>query len=130
MSDERQPGELPSAKLPPAVREFLNQVIQHSLMRFDILRFFYHNPYAILTISDMTIWMSLEERPLAESLQQLAALGLLSQSHASSAFILTTDPERRRQLTAFFGYLEENPELARQLRHELRRRLETKQDGS
>ena len=110
--------------LPPAGRAFLDEVVQGSLMRFDILRFFYKNPYAILTISDLVVWMSLEERPLGEALQGLAALGYLSQSHASSAFILSPNRDNRRRLDEFFGYLDDHPEEARRLRTGLRRKVE------
>ncbi len=127
MSSDRsgRSDELPEGPA-PEVSAFLDEVVQHSLMRFDVLRFFYQNPYAILTISDLTVWMSLEERPLAEALQQLAALGFLTQSHASSAFVLAPDRERRRRLDGFFGYLEEHPELARRVRLALRGKLEAK----
>jgi hypothetical protein len=92
-------------------------------MRYDVLRFFHQNPYAILTISDLTVWMSLEERPLAEALQQLAALGYLAQSHASSAFVLGSDRALQGELDEFFGYLEEHPEVARRVRARLRRKV-------
>lgn len=110
--------------LPPEVRDFLREVVQGSLMRYDVLSFFYQNPYAILTISDLSVWMSREERPLAEALQQLAARGYLAQSYASSAFVLTSDKEKRRRIEQFFDFLEENPEVARRLRAQLRSRVE------
>jgi hypothetical protein len=116
--------------LPPEARVFLDQIVGGSLMRFDILRFFHQNPYAILTISDLSVWMSLEERPLAEALQQLSVLGYLSQSRASAAFVLSPDRERRRQMDLFFEFLDDRPDVARRIRQSLRRRLETKQDGS
>ncbi len=117
------------ASLPPEVQAFLDEVVQHSLMRYDVLRFFHQNPYAILTISDLTVWMSLEERPLAEALQQLAALGYLSQSHASSAFVLASDRVRRQRLDEFFGYLDEHPELARRIRIALRGKVQPEEGG-
>ncbi len=110
--------------LPPVVRDLLDNVIQGQLMRYDVLRFFQQNPYAILTVSDLSVWVSREERPLADTLQQLAVLGYLAQSPASSAFTLTPDRERRRLIEEFFGFLEANPDLARRLRLQLRRRVE------
>jgi hypothetical protein len=128
---DKQPNVLlGDTGLPPEARAFLDQVVGASLMRFDILRFFHQNPSAILTISDLTVWMSMEERPLAEALQQLSALGYLSQSRASAAFILSPDRERRRQLDLFFDFLDDQPDVARRIRQSLRQRLETRQDGS
>jgi hypothetical protein len=114
---------------PAAVQTFLRDVVKNSLMRYDVLHFFYQNPYAILTISDLTVWMSLEERPLAEALQQLAVEGYLRQSPASAAFTLTPDRERRRQIDYVFDNLSQQPDLAREIRNDLRRRLETTKDG-
>jgi hypothetical protein len=86
-----------------------------------VLRFFYENPYAILTITDLGVWMSREERPLADALQQLSVMGYLEQSHASSAYVLSHDREKRAEMDAFFEYLDANPELTRQVRARLRR---------
>ena len=117
-------GGTPGVAIPEHLQPFLREVIQDSLMRYDILRFFHENPYAILTISDLSVWVSREERPLAAALQQLAGLGYLSQSYASSAYTLTDDQEKRRRMDEFFGYMAAHPEVMRELRARLRRRVE------
>ncbi len=113
---DKKKQEKIEALLPPEAAAFLEEVIQDSLMRYDILSFFYQNPYAILTISDLSVWISREERPLADALQQLAAMGYLSQSYASSAFVISSDREKRRRIEEFFDYLQDNPDVARQIR--------------
>ena len=122
--DNPKQGTEKEESLPPEVSEFLGEVIQSSLMRYDVLRFFHQNPYAILTVSDLSIWMSREEMPLAHALQQLAALGYLAQSHASSAFVLTSDREKRRRVEEFFACMEDNRDVARRIRVRMRRQLE------
>ncbi len=121
MSKDRDDQE---QKLPPQIRDFLEQVIQGRLLRLDVLRFFHQNPYAILTVSDLSVWVSREERPLADALQQLAVMGYLSQSHASSAFVLTPDREKRRRVEECFDYLDQHREQTRKLRAQLRRQVE------
>lgn len=119
--DKPERGSAGEERLPLGAADFRREVIQHSLMRYDVLRFFHQNPYAILTVSDLSVWVSREERPLAEALQQLAALGYLGQSAASAAFVLTSDRDRRRKLAAFFDYLQEHPDVARRIRDRMRR---------
>ena len=110
--------------LPEAMGEFLKKVVGGSLMRYDILRFFYDNSNAILTVSDLSTWMSRQEMPLARALQELAVLGYLGQSQASSAFALTSDREKRRRFEEFFGYLADNPEVAKRIRAQSHRPVE------
>src|SRR3974377_2454369 len=86
----------------PEVAEFMGGIINGSLMRYEVLRFFHQNPYAILTVSDLSTWMSREEKPLAEALQRLSQLGYLVQSYASAAYVLTSDREKRHHLDRFF----------------------------
>ena len=124
MSKDKPTGGDQRHEPPQAILDFAEKVIQGSLMRFDVLRFFHENPYAILTISDLSVWMSREERPLAEALQQLASLGYLTQSPASSAFVLTSDREKRRRLEELFDFLEQNPDAAKEMRARLRGRGE------
>ncbi len=110
--------------MPEQIRDFFLNVIQGRLMRYDVLRFFYQNPYAILTVSDLSVWVSREEKPLADTLQQLASAGYLDQSPASAAFVLARAREKRGRLERFFSYLDDNPELARKVRAQLRRQVE------
>ncbi|MBI3978941.1 MAG: hypothetical protein HY331_12210 [Chloroflexi bacterium] len=125
MARSRPPaGNGGEEQVPPAIDDFLRRVVQGSLMRHDVLRFFFQNPYAILTISDLSVWMSREERPLGEALQQLAVLGYLGQSSASSAYVLTSDYRKRAAIEEVFGYLEEHPSVARSIRAHLRRSVE------
>jgi hypothetical protein len=110
--------------LPSAVRDFLDATVRGSLLRYDVLRFYHQNPYAILTLSDLSVWVPFEERALAEALRELAALGYLTKSRASAAFTLDPDREKRRQIEAVFGYLQANPDVARRIRARLRHQLE------
>ncbi len=106
--------------LPPGIAEFLARAVDGSAMRLEVLRFFQYNPYAIVTISDLTIWTSRDEKPLGDTLQQLARLGYLEQSQASAAYVLGPDWEKRRQLEAFFAYLEDHRDVARLIRRHIR----------
>lgn len=124
MTNDKRKEEAWEKKLPPEVVRFLREVVQGSLMRYDVLYFFYKNPYAIVTISDLSVWISREEKPLAEALQQLYVMGYLSQSYASSAFALTRDHDKRHRLEEVFDYLAEDPALERAIRSRLRREME------
>lgn len=110
--------------LPTPVRDLLSAIVQDNLLHYDILKFYHLNPYAILTVSDLSVWVTTEEQSLAKALQRLTELGFLTKSRASSAFTFDSDPKRRHMIDEAYSYLHDNPDLDRQIRTHLRHQLE------
>ena len=110
--------------LPPAIRGFLEETVQGRLLRFDVLRFFSQNPYAILSVSELSVWVSLEEKALGEALRDLEALGYLTRSRASTAYTLSANRDKRRRTDDFFDFIRTDPDLARRIRAWLRLQAE------
>ncbi len=89
----------------PQLRQFLRERI-NSFMKWDLMRFFYENPYTVDTASNIAAYTGRDPAAIAPVLDALVAADLLLVSSLPGdkgmpVYRLTTDPTLRDLLERF-----------------------------